>query len=295
MIRSLSLILTVGSTLPAFAAEPLKVAVANHPLAYFTQRIAGSLAVPHLAAPADEDPAFWQPSDADVATMQQADLILMNGATYSKWADKVTLPRAKTIDTAAAFKDQFITIKGAAKHSHGKGDEHSHDGTAFTTWIDFTQAAQQATAIHAALVKKLPDAHAPLDAGLAALKADLATLDQRLLAAGKVLAQRPLMASHPVYHYFARRYGLNLKDVLWEPESVPTPEQMEGLKAVLKDHPATVMIWEGEPAAECVTKVKSIGLSSTVFAPCGNVPDTGDWLSVMQANVANIESLAAAK
>ena len=287
----MKLLLPLLLSLSAHAA-PLSVAVTNYPLKYFADRIGGDQVKTIFPAPADEDPAFWQPTDADVTAMQQADLILLNGATYSKWADKVTLPRAKLVDTSVAFQATFITIKGAAKHSHGKGDAHSHDGIAFTTWIDFQQATAQATAIHAALVKKLPAAKAVLDANLAALTVDLKALDERMIAVGKKFAQQPLMASHPVYHYFARRYGLNLKDVLWEPESVPTAEQMTDLSTAMKGHAATWMIWEGEPAAASVAKIKTVGLKSTVFDPCGNVPEVGDWLSVMKTNVANLETIS---
>src|SRR5689334_18862228 len=93
---------------------------ANYPLQYFAQRI---------------------------AALQDSDLIILNGATFSKWADKVTLPEARVVDTAAAFRDKFIIVKNAVTHSHGKQGEHSHDGTSFTTWIDFQQAILHATAV----------------------------------------------------------------------------------------------------------------------------------------------------
>jgi zinc transport system substrate-binding protein len=169
---------------------------------------------------------------------------------------------------------------------------HSHAGTAFTTWVDFQQAIAQAQAVHDALAKKLPALQSTLDANFTSLRTDLEVLDTRLLAAGKKLGNQPLAASHPVYHYFARRYGLNLKEVLWEPEDVPTDAQMEDLKKLVATHPAKWMIWEGEPVAGAVEKVKTLGLQSTVFDPCANTPDSGDWLSVMQANVANIEKIA---
>ena len=281
------------SACTALAADgKLQVAVANYPLKYFAERIGGSHVAVIFPAPADEDPAFWKPADADVLRYQQADLILMNGATYSKWAEKATLPRAKTIDTASGFKDKFIVTTGATMHSHGPGGEHSHSGTAFTTWIDLSQAISQADAVRIALSKKLPDVAAELEKNFAALKTDIAALDKRLLAAGKSLAKQPLVASHPVYQYFARRYELNLKDVLWEPEEVPTEAQMAELKKLLSSHPAKWMIWEGEPAKASVEKIKALGLQSTVIDPCGNMPETGDWLSVMQANVASIEAIS---
>jgi hypothetical protein len=36
------------------------------------------------------------------------------------------------------------------------------------------------------------------------------------------------------------------------------------------------------------TKLKSIGVESLVFDPCGNVPAQADFLTVMRANVNNL-------
>lgn len=273
---------------PSTAAKPdgkPQVLVANYPLKYFAERIGGSAVEVVFSAPGDEDPAFWQPDDAAITQFQNADVILMNGATYSKWAEKVTLPQSKLVDTSAAFKAQYIEIKADSTHSHGPGGEHSHSGTAFTTWLDLTQAIQQAEAVKTSLTKFAPDAAK----NFAALKSDLEALDARLIAVGKRIANAPLVASHPVYHYFARRYALNLQAVLWEPETVPDDKAMEDLKAILAKHPAKWMIWEGEPAKESVAKLDAIGVKSLVVDPCGNAPDAGDFLSVMKANVGALE------
>jgi len=48
------------------------------------------------------------------------------------------------------------------------------------------------------------------------------------------------------------------------------------------------MIWEGEPIRATVEKLESIGVRSMVFDPCGNVPEKGDFLSVMKENVENL-------
>lgn len=106
---------------------------------------------------------------------------------------------------------------------------------------------------------------------------------------GKRMNNQPIVASHPVYQYWARRYGINLKFVLWEPEEVPTDKQMDDLKAVLASHAAKWMVWEGDPAKDSVEKIKALGLQSVVFDPCGNVPESGDFLSVMKTNVEAME------
>jgi zinc transport system substrate-binding protein len=268
------------------------VFTANYPLQYFAQRIGGAEVDVVFPAPKDIDPAFWQPTDDQIAALQDSDLIILNGATFSKWAEKVTLPEAKVVDTATAFKDRFIVVKNAVTHSHGKQGEHSHDGTSFTTWIDFQQAILQATAVEDALKKLLPGKAEMFAKNFEALKSDLNALDVRMLAVGKSIGGKPIVASHPIYQYWARRYEISLEAVLWEPEEAPTDEQMEGLKKILATHPAKWMVWEGEPAKESVAKLAAIGVSGVVFDPCSNVPDKGDFLSVMQANVTRMEQMA---
>lgn len=277
-----------GAAAPASDGKAT-VYVANYPLKYFAERIGGSLVDVKLPAPADEDPAFWTPSDADVSAYQQADVILMNGATYSKWVDKVTLPAAKVVDTSASFKSAYIETKSDVTHSHGPAGDHSHTGTAFTTWIDFSQAASQAQAVREALAKRMPKEAATFDANLAKLSEELRALDERMKAVGQRMKDQPVVASHPVYQYFARRYGISLQAVLWEPETVPDDKAIAELQSILAKHPAKWMIWEGEPAKESVAKIQALGLQSVVFAPSGNVPDEGDFMTVMQGNVAAME------
>ncbi len=66
------------------AGKPV-IAAVNYPLAYFAERLAGDFATILFDAPADEDPAFWVPSDDQLSAIQQADIILLNGASYAKW------------------------------------------------------------------------------------------------------------------------------------------------------------------------------------------------------------------
>lgn len=99
------------------------------------------------------------------------------------------------------------------------------------------------------------------------------------------------MASHPVYDYLAQRYGLNLKSVLWEPDVIPDKVQWQELQTLLKAHPAKWMIWEAEPEPASVEKLRAIGISSVVFSPAGNTPETGDFLTVMQANIENLKPI----
>ena len=290
---SLLFLIIIAVTLPSarncMSAEPLNVYVVNYPLKYFAERIGGEQNNVVLPAPTGIDPAYWIPDIPTIGAYQQADLILINGAGYAKWVDKVSLPRSKVVDTSKKFKDRYITIEGAVTHSHGLEGEHAHEGIAFTTWLDFSLAAEQAKAITTALSRKRPDLKDAFQKNYQKLEQDLLKLDQDLKTLISKDPSKPLVVSHPVYEYFARRYGLNIKSVHWEPDEIPTNEQMIELNSILKEHPAQWMIWEGKPMKESAEKLKTIGVDSLVFDPCGNIPDQRDFLSVMRQNVENLK------
>ncbi|NJD05277.1 MAG: zinc ABC transporter substrate-binding protein [Methylococcaceae bacterium] len=286
LLLSLTLGLAFSHTARAdLDSGPLKIVASNYPLAYFAERIGGSRVKVTLPVPASEDPAFWKPDTAAIGQMQKADLIALNGAEYEKWLVRVSLPKLKQVDTSAGFKDRFIVIPNAVTHSHGPGGSHSHGGTAFTTWLDFAQAAQQAEALAQAMMRKRPEFKSSFAENLASLTADLKTLDsdaQRILGSH---ATEPLLASHPVYQYLAKRYGLQVESVHWEPGEMPSATEWEALQKLRAGHPAKIMLWEAEPSAEISAKLKSMGIRPVAFEPCANRPNSGDFLSMMKRNL----------
>jgi len=269
------------------------VYAANYPLAYFATRIGAGLVDVTFPAPPGEDPAFWMPDADDIIAFQNADVILLNGAAYSKWTSYASLPTAKTVDTSRGFRDRYMTIGGARTHSHGPGGDHSHQGTAFTTWLDFEQAALHAQSVRDALVELLPDQSDALRANCDLLEGDLLSLDRALL---EITARNPgvhLLASHPVYDYLSRRYGLHVVSVLWEPDQVPEEAEWRNLSRIHSDHPVRWMIWESDPLPESVARLEEMGIASVVFDPCANRPETGDFLATMESNVAALGSVYA--
>ncbi|NIO10824.1 MAG: zinc ABC transporter solute-binding protein [Deltaproteobacteria bacterium] len=276
----------VLQTHPLFAANTtFTVYTVNYPLRYFAQRIASKHAKVIFPAPAGVDPAFWKPGLDTIADYQRADLVLLNGANYAKWPAKVSLPIGKLVNTSAHLKDRYIRLDDIVTHTHGPTGEHSHTGTAFTTWLDFDFAADQASAIKSALVRKLPAHDQELEKNLQSLRSELLELDRKVKEIVAKKPGKPLLASHPVYQYLAKRYSLNLTSLHWEPDTVPEPAMWSALESLLAEGHARWMVWEGPPNKESVNKLKSLGVDSIVFNPAGNNPEKGDFMSIMRKNV----------
>jgi zinc transport system substrate-binding protein len=290
--RSLAWIAAISLLLMSsfvMAEEKPVIYTVNYPLQYFAQRIAGEQADVTLPVPAGIDPAFWQPDAGTVIAFQQADLVLLNGAGYAKWVSRVSLPRRKLVDTSAGYRDRYLQAEEGVTHSHGREGGHSHSGVAFTTWLDFTLAVEQARAITAALTRLRPAAKDVFERNFSVLEQDLLALDSQVREVVAVDPDNSLLVSHPVYQYFKRRYGLNLTSVMWEPDVAPEAAQWSELRQLLKLHPSNWMVWEDNPNPESVAELRSLGVDSLVFDPCGNRPVDGDFLSVMQQNVQNLK------
>ncbi len=271
---------------------PLSVYVVNYPLRYLAERIGGEAASVVFPAPPGVDPAYWTPDAETVAAYQGADLIILNGAGYARWVELASLPRGRTVDTSAPFRDRLIPLEEAVTHQHGPTGAHSHEGLAFTTWLDPTLALEQARAIAKAFSQAQPEHEPGFRANLARLEADLGALDARLEAAAASLRDAPLLFSHPVYQYLVRRYSLNARSVHFEPDELPDASAWRALRALLEQHPARWMLWEAAPAPEIARTLGKLGVASGLFNPCGNVPNEGDLLTTMQRNAAELEAVA---
>ncbi len=81
---------------------------------------------------------------------------------------------------------------------------------------------------------------------------------------------------------------LHIEDMLWEPDQMPDGQQWTQLRLVHESFLANGMLWKKQPLPEITQQLDSMGIGIAVFDPCANRPAKGDYLSVMQDNIANL-------
>ena len=276
---------------PGSAQDTPRVVTVNYPLQYFAERLLSDDAEVVFPVPADVDPSFWRPGVSDISMIQAADLILLNGAGFATWIDRVSLPRSRLVNTSDGFSDQFIVTESIT-HSHGDGGEHSHEGLASYTWLDPVLAAAQAEAVADAIVARgLADEQDVRDR-LDALQAELSTLDAEAESLLSGRGDTGFIATHPRYQYFARRYGLSVSSLEWEAGSDPDATGLEELRQRVSDTGAGVLIWEAEPSADAVRAAGEIGVESAVFETMAHRPAEGDFLDTFRAALSDIRQAA---
>jgi zinc transport system substrate-binding protein len=184
-----------------------------------------------FAVPTGTDPSFWHPGISDIAAIQGADLIALNGAGFSTWSTKASPPRSRSIDTSAGYEDRLIRTD-TVTHSHGEGGEHSHTATANYTWLDFSPAMEQARVLADAMIRQMPDRVSQIEMEREVLLADLSSLDAVATGLGQGAADVQMIASHPRYQYFDAAYGLTISSVEWDAQEEPNEAQWAALQAL---------------------------------------------------------------
>ena len=268
--------------------EPSEFIVSvNTPLQYFAQRLLDEDIEVRMLAPDNTDPAQWQPSMEDVLQLQRAQLILLNGAGYSGWLNKVSISDSTLVNTSSAVKERWIELENQVSHSHGPTGEHAHGGYAITTWMDMSLAQVQAKAIAQALGERWPERVESIARKLDALLADLGALDEGFIAAATQLQGRQLGYSHPVYQYFERRYGLAGVSLHWESDLMPSDEQWRKLQRLNTQD--LLFVWEAKPAAEISDRMRDSGIKFVVLDPAAN-QHVKDWMALQRENLVRLSS-----
>lgn len=275
---------------PAHAQERPTVLAVNYALSYFAERLGGDEIDVVFPVPDGVDPSFWRPGIADIGEVQNADLIVLNGAGFAVWTTKASLPRSRILDTSRGFEDQYIATE-TVTHSHGADGEHSHTGTATYTWLDQAQANMQARAIADALLERDLASQDVVEASMTALAEDLNALDTaagqlRPRAEGKVL-----IATHPRYQYFARAYGLDIRALEWDAGAAPTADQLNELETLVSETDAIVLLWEAEPTAEARAAIRDIGLADVVFPTLATRPEGADYVQSFEKAVEELSAV----
>jgi zinc transport system substrate-binding protein len=268
-----------------------RIASVNYPLHFFATQIGGSKVDALFPIPADVDPAYWEPAAEDIILFQEADLILLNGAGYAKWVDKVSLPPSKMINTSLPFKAKYIELEEGQSHSHGPEGEHEHQGFAFTTWLNFKYAKIQAEEIKKTLINLMPENKSLFEENYSNLAKEIEALDIRMEKLAGTFGEAILFASHPVYQYLGSGYGLTIESFHWEPDEMPDEFMWEDFDNRQSRLNANIMLWEDDPLPEVKQELLKREIRIVVFKPCANTPTSSDFVNSMKTNIANLGEL----
>ncbi len=258
------------------------IVVVNYPLEFIVKSLVGPDINVINPVPSEADPETWLPDDDVTQVIQQAELIVTNGADFADWVKKLSLPRSKVLRTSLFLKEDLITVPDFEVHSHGTGGAHSHAGTVAFFWLDPVLMIKQADAIAQKLILLLPQEKESITAKLKKLKKSLSALNQELDQLKTEYSGLHWYSQRPVYQYLARRSGWTVHHLHWKKNPDPDENDWVKMKTMQEKQKVPLMFWEQRPAEKLVKALQQRGVTSFVFDPLTTEPAEGNYLTVMQ-------------
>lgn len=260
-------------------AAPVDVVVSVDQWGDIVSQLGGSCAkVTTLLASSSVDPHDYEPSPADAATFEGAQLVVVNGAHYDEWANKLaagSAPDAALIDAAKA---------GGVEHDesgegepHDEGDGHEHGDVNPHVWYNPAAVTAVADAVTAELSTLAPEAAdyfaqrrseftvamKPYDDEIGAIKAG---------ASGKTYA-----STESVFDYMAASVGLRNDtpagyQAAASNETDPSPADLDAFLKLLGAKGVDVLIYNTQTEGSVPEQIRSAAEAAGI--PVVNVTET---------------------
>jgi len=274
---------------------PLSVAVTSFALEQMASEVSGEIATVTQIIPFGQTSREWKPKPEAILELQQADLILINGAGYEKWRATVSLPASRVVDTASGYYDLFVRIPDFVTHQHGPDGAHSHPGTVWATWLDPQLARAQLDRVVSELSRRDPTHADDFGRNAGEMRRQLDGLEEQLsrIARESSGLRFRFVTDGPYYHYLLRHFDQPLTYLHW-PAFADRPltddEKAEFLEAFDSDETVVFLIssesapgWRNFASEHC-DAVVSVDLMDRISdTPQSLVPR-------LEANINNIGS-----
>jgi len=188
----------------------LKVVASFYPLAFFAQEIGEEEVTVRQLIPDNTEVHTWQPSFADILAVDEADVIIYNGASLDHWFEDDILSIVDSSDKIIVETTKGIKLlETEPEHA----DEHEELDDPHT-WISPFIAKQQAQNIYEALIQKDPNHEDYYSERWQKLKMRFEELDNNYLTGLSTKNKEEIFVAHSAFGYLADRYGFKQYGVI---------------------------------------------------------------------------------
>ncbi|MBV8628025.1 MAG: metal ABC transporter solute-binding protein [Paraburkholderia sp.] len=252
--------LAVGQTALAADAKIQVVAAENFYGDVVHQLGGDRVEVTSILSNPDQDPHLFEASPKTARALQNANLVVYNGADYDPWMEKLL----------AASKNAKRTVIVAADLTGKKGGDNPH------LWYAPATMPAVARAVNAALVAADPAHKAAYDANLAAFLDSLKPVDAKVTALRTKYANAPVTATEPVFGYMSDAIGLEMRNQRFQLAAMNDTEasasDIAAFERDLREQRVRVLIYNSQ-ATEALTK-RMLKLAQQSHVPTVSVTET---------------------
>jgi zinc/manganese transport system substrate-binding protein len=246
--------LAAGQTAPAAAADrPIAVVAAENFYGDIARQVGGDrVAVVSIMSNPDQDPHLFETTPAVVRQLANAQIVILNGANYDPWMDKLL---------AAAPRPGRVAINAARLNGQKPGD-NPH------VWYDPATMPAMATVL-ADELSKLDSPHAPeYAARLKVTLASLARITQRVAQLKAKHAGTAVTATEPVFGLMVDALGLTMRNQRFQlammNDTEPSARDVAALESDLKEHKVKALIYNSQVSEKLTERMRAIAGAAKV-------------------------------
>lgn len=218
----------------------------------------------------------YQLSPSDRRAVQEAEIILMNGAGAESFLHGI-VEEEKCVDTSAGID----LLCADHDHDHAEGDHHHEEEYNEHLWLSPVRYTKQVEAVRDALCGLNPDQADLYKANATAYLAKISAIADDL----PDLSGKPCVLFHDSMAYLAADLGLDVKLTLSvEGESGLSAADLKQVEALAAQYPDLLLMYDTQYA------LRYEGVAGTPVSVHTAVQE--DWLTAMGENVKNLKKIS---
>ena len=252
LLLTLGLILTATSSSHA-ADSKLNVVAAENFYGDIARQVGGDdVAVASIMSNPDQDPHLFETTPGVAKQIADAQIVILNGADYDAWMDKLLKASPKADRSAIAVAD--LVGKKAGENPH--------------LWYDPGTMPAAAKALAEAFAKADPAHKDGYAARLKSFLASLKPINEKIAAIRGKFAGTMVTASEPVFGYMAGALGLKMRNERYQlsimNDTEPSARDVAAFQNDLKNHKVRIMFYNKQASNKAVQTLVDLAHASKI-------------------------------
>lgn len=270
------------------ANKKLQVAASFYPMYFFASQIAGSKADVFTITPASAEPHDYEPTTQDIARVNNANMLVLNGGKLEAWGDKI---KDQLQGTQVFIVTAGSTLANRTLDENGQKIQDPH------VWLDPILAKDEVANIEKGFERIDPKDASYFQANAKTLAAKLDQLHIDYSTGLRNCQKKDFITSHAAFGYLAARYGINQVAISGvSPDQEPTPQKLAEIADLVKKEQIKVVFFESLVSPKLSQTIASETNAQTmVLDPIEGINNTDikaghTYVTVMKDNLAALQT-----
>lgn len=273
---------------PQSANKKLQVVASFYPMYFFASQIGGNKADVFNITPASAEPHDYEPTTQDIARIEKANMLVLNGGALESWGQKIKDQLKGTNVYVAAAGDG---VANKQLEENGKTIQDPH------VWLSPPLAKLEVANITNGFIKIDPKNTDYFKANEKKLDDDLNQLDQAFKQSLSNCSKKDFVTSHAAFGYLADRYHINQIAISGiSPDEEPSSQKLAEIANLVKQKNIKVVFFESLVSPKLSeTIANETGAKTLVLDPIEGISDDNikaghTYLTIMRDNLSALQT-----